>query len=195
MQQERWMEQWQQQVKPPMVDRCPLGWREHLWVVFADVCHTLKLTELESAAYLEHMILAINEWCGPYPDPSLLPWVVGVQRYRPAIYRHFSQQRPDQLPLDWSINGETFGLTQAIYAALSGDANPMRMRERMWEAEELIEHYYETHGGRCIGPFDGRSTEEIYQMCGHIEDMLHCLNGLLQRHPLVVAGGVTEPIG
>ncbi|MEG3640063.1 hypothetical protein [Magnetococcus sp. PR-3] len=185
---------WKAQVDPPMVDRCPMGWRKHLFIVFQDVCHTLQLPNSESHAFLNHLIVAINAWCGPYPDPSLLPWVVGVQRYRPEVYQAFSQNRPDSLDPAWSINCKTYGLTCAIYHGLTGDANPMRMRERMWEAEDLIEEYYETHGGRCIGPFDGRSTEEIYQMCGHIEDMLHCLDGLALRKPELVVPVVADQV-
>nr|CRH05777.1 Conserved protein of unknown function [Candidatus Magnetococcus massalia] len=161
-----------------MVERCPPGFVEHLTVFYLDLCRSQQLSEAQQGHFFACLVHRINHWCGPYPDPTLLVWLEGMRCFKPDDYAAFCRAYSEPLDERWLLGEATRSLTVAIHGALTRDANPMRMREDLWEAEEDIEAFFKTHHYRFIIPFDGRSTEEIYSLCGHVEDMIHCLDQL-----------------
>ncbi|MEO5367324.1 MAG: hypothetical protein H7831_13450 [Magnetococcus sp. WYHC-3] len=160
---------WQERGMSAMVARFPPGWPEHFVIFFNDIMDTLALDASAGRGLMDRFSHWLSCWQGSYPDPSLLLWMGTACHCRPHLYGRFLAQR--SLGDEDCLNRATFPLTRAVCHALLGHPNPMRVRERLWEAEELTEAFFQRYRCRFILPYDGRSTEEIYRMTGHVDDL------------------------
>ncbi|MBF0369069.1 MAG: hypothetical protein HQL52_06395 [Magnetococcales bacterium] len=154
----------------------PQGWKEHFIIFFEDFAETLALEPAESLELFQEAFTIFSQWGDGYPDPSLLSYLLHLKKYRPDCFRQYTANHeiPEGLA-EWVINNKTFPLTREINAALTSSPNPMRVREVFIELQEQVDAFVEKHHCRHILPYDGRSTDQIYLMTGHIDLIVDAL--------------------
>ncbi|MGN7613820.1 hypothetical protein ACQZV8_17245 [Magnetococcales bacterium HHB-1] len=160
-------------------DGYPLGWDIHLLVILKDVCITLDCAIEAMQPCFVDLKKVLDHWQEAYPDPTLFGYLICLRRFRPTLFLRY--QEDYQLPTEdpaYQINGQTFPLVQLIHHMLMHNPNPMRMKEYMAEEDHLIEQFMKQFSCRFIAPFDCRTTEEIYMMTGHLEEIFTALKRL-----------------
>ncbi|MBF0620513.1 MAG: hypothetical protein HQL54_01170 [Magnetococcales bacterium] len=162
-------EYWTEKNMDDHLDRCPPGWRTHFLVILSDIVTTLKLNHEQVKHLFDQLTDLFINWRESYPDPTLFTYLACLKRYRPEQYqRYLSNHHVVENTPEFNINAATFELTIEITGLFSDHANPMRMRDAIYEIEDMIHDFVLTHKSRCISPFDGRSTDEIYALTTHL---------------------------
>ena len=174
--QKDFMEIWEKQKGDNHIEQFPPGWKEHVLIFFEDFAETLALDYKEAEHMFKAAFFIFSQWEDGYPDPTLLSYLLHLRKYRPTCFELYVDNF--EIPVkteDWIINKKTFHLTREVNLALTCSPNPMRMREHLMDFSDMVDAFVVEHHCRFILPFDGRSTEQIYQMTGHIEQIVTSL--------------------
>ncbi|MBF0589354.1 MAG: hypothetical protein HQL53_09505 [Magnetococcales bacterium] len=155
-----------------------LGWKEHFLIFNQYLAEGLSLDHEQVAACIGDAVAVMARWEDSYPDPTMLTFLLYMKRHRPEQYALYRTSGGLPEPESCRIDPEIYRLIYGLHHALSHSPNPMRMKENFDEFDEEIEGFYNRFGCRFILPFDGRNSEEVYMMTGHLDDMVTALERL-----------------
>ncbi|MBF0188064.1 MAG: hypothetical protein HQL50_09060 [Magnetococcales bacterium] len=170
---------WEERNLNQMIDAYPPGFKEHVALLLADIIDSGNHPESEMAALIDEIATLCRTWQDDgYPDPSLMVHLLALRRFRPRAYGIYRLDHILSEESDGRLQENTFPLVLAVNEMLTGSPNPMRMRERLYDADDLIHDFSQTHKCRFLNPFDGRDIHNIYALTAHIDELVNAIDAL-----------------